>query len=167
MNSAPSPEIRTVPSPILRTASMRVESTWTARKDAADLAREMLRILHSSPRPGVGLAAQQVGRLLRLFVWNPSGLASDDRAIANPYIIEAFGVDRQLEGCLSVPGITKTKARARVVRLRGYDLFTKEQVEITAHGLEARIFQHEVDHLDGFLFIDKRTAKPSRKKVPV
>ena len=68
--TAPLAEIRLHPSPILRTASMRVENTWTCRKEARELADQMLAVMHASPTPGVGLAAQQVGRLLRVMVWN-------------------------------------------------------------------------------------------------
>ena len=163
--TAPLAEIRLHPSPILRTASMRVENTWTCRKEARELADQMLAVMHASPTPGVGLAAQQVGRLLRVMVWNATGLRSDDHALANAYIIARYGIAREQEACLSLPGVQRVKPRAQTVRIRGYDLFAKESVEITAHGFEARILQHETDHLDGFLFIDRREPKPSRKKV--
>jgi peptide deformylase len=106
--------------------------------------------------PGVGLAANQVGRLERLFVANPS----DDRdpsqllVVVNPELVEAEGEIVSEEGCLSVPEFRDDVRRARRVLLRGLDRHGGP-LEIETEGLLARIFQHEVDHLNGVLFVDR------------
>ena len=151
-------EIRIHPSPILRTASIPVESTWTSRRVARELADSMLDVIDNTTA-AAGLAAQQVGRLLRVFAWNASGLRTDHHALANAFIIDRLGTSREQESCLSLPGVAREKARARVVRIRGYCLFSRQDVELTLHGLEARIVQHAVEHLDGVLFTDRR-ARP-------
>jgi len=94
---------------------------------------------------GIGLAAPQVGISLRLIV-----LADEDgrdvQALLNPAIIE--------EGCLSIPGVFAPVARAAWVKVEARDV-DGQPVAITARGLRARVLQHEIDHLDGVLFIDR------------
>jgi peptide deformylase len=106
--------------------------------------------------PGVGLAAPQVGvseRLIVLDVRNREG-TSGLITLINPEIIEEEGRVVEEEGCLSLPGITENVARAERVLVRGHNLDEREQ-EIEAEGLLAVALQHEIDHLDGILFIDR------------
>jgi peptide deformylase len=102
--------------------------------------------------PGVGLAAPQVGLSLRLFVFDDG--EETKGAMANPVIIEATGEQSEDEGCLSIPGLYHSTPRAMHVRIRGVDL-RGEPLELEGEDLLARIFQHETDHLNGMLFIDR------------
>jgi peptide deformylase len=103
---------------------------------------------------GVGLAATQIGVPLRLFVACPTGEAADRRAYVNPRIASYEGAAQTEEGCLSVPGIsTKIKRHAKVV-LEAMDLEGRP-LRVEGEGLLARIFQHETDHLDGRLLLDR------------
>ena len=105
---------------------------------------------------GIGLAAPQVGISLRLMVVGHEKTAGA-RAIVNPVIAEQGGEVTAEEGCLSLPGIFAPVARAEWVRLDGQDL-EGQPLSIKARGLTARVFQHEMDHLDGVLFIDRLDA---------
>jgi peptide deformylase len=106
--------------------------------------------------PGVGLAAPQVGVPLRLFVVDVSvgrdlkGLIT----VLNPTIVERDGVQLEEEGCLSIPGFNATVLRPTRVVVKGLDRHGTEQ-QIEGTGLLARAFQHEIDHLDGTLFVDR------------
>ena len=105
--------------------------------------------------PGVGLAAPQVGVALRLFVVDISvgRNAGDLMVFINPEFLEREGMQLEEEGCLSVPGFTATVARPARAVLRGQDRTGGERV-VEGTGLLARAFQHEMDHLDGRLFVD-------------
>jgi len=106
--------------------------------------------------PGVGLAATQVGVALRIFVADisvgrsPTGLVT----FINPEFVERDGMQLEDEGCLSVPGFNATLARPSRVVLKGLDREGVEHV-VEATGLLARCFQHEMDHLDGTVFVDR------------
>ena len=106
--------------------------------------------------PGVGLAAPQVGIALRVFVADPSSgrSTSDLRVLVNPEIVEQEGDQREEEGCLSLPGFTARVARSAQVVLKGLDR-EGSPVQLDGEGLQARVFQHELDHLDGSLFVDR------------
>ncbi|MBO8167843.1 MAG: peptide deformylase [Thermoanaerobacteraceae bacterium] len=102
---------------------------------------------------GVGLAAPQIGISKRVIVVDcGEGLIE----LINPEIVEAEGSETDVEGCLSIPGVQGMVPRAAKVKVRGLDRNGKK-VELTATGLLARALQHEIDHLDGILFIDKVT----------
>jgi peptide deformylase len=101
---------------------------------------------------GLGLAAPQVGVQKRLFTYALSG--DEPATIVNPEIVEAAGEWTYNEGCLSVPGLQFEIVRPRLVTLRGLDLDGHEVV-IEADELLARLFQHEIDHLDGVLLFDR------------
>jgi peptide deformylase len=107
---------------------------------------------------GVGLAAPQVGVAQRVIVVDPRDDSVQPFALINPEIV-AFSedVDRGEEGCLSIPGLKEIVERPYAVRIRGLDR-DGAPVEFEADGLLARILQHEVDHLDGILFIDRVSA---------
>jgi peptide deformylase len=111
--------------------------------------------------PGVGLAAPQVGLSIRFFVFD-SG-AGDLGAIANPVLSEGSGEQEAEEGCLSVPGLYFPTTRFAAIRLDGQDLAGNP---VTLHGEEllARIFQHETDHTDGLLYLD-RLDRYERKRA--
>jgi peptide deformylase len=102
---------------------------------------------------GIGLAASQVGILLRLMVIGDEG-GGPARALVNPVITASGGQVTAEEGCLSIPGIFAPVTRAAWVRLAAHDL-DGQAVSLEARGLQARVFQHEMDHLDGILFIDR------------
>jgi peptide deformylase len=105
---------------------------------------------------GIGLAAPQVGISLRLMVvGDEKGRGA--RALVNPVIAEQGGEVTAEEGCLSLPGIFADVTRAEWVRLEAHDL-EGNPVSVKARGLTARVFQHEMDHLDGVLFIDRLDA---------
>lgn len=106
---------------------------------------------------GVGLAAPQLGLNYRLLVMNHMGdrrSAQHEIVAINPVILEKSGVSNEKEGCLSFPGVRHKIRRANFVRVMAWDLEGK-QFEMACSGLQARIWQHEIDHLDGVLFIDK------------
>jgi peptide deformylase len=110
---------------------------------------------------GVGLAATQLGVLRRLLVFQ-AGPDSEPTALVNPEI-EWFSDEEILaeEGCLSLPGISVDVDRALHVRVSGFDA-EGERIVIEASGLEARVLQHEIDHLDGVLILD-RTPREQRR----
>ncbi len=106
--------------------------------------------------PGVGLAAPQIGKSLRVIVVDPTGEEAKQLIVlVNPEIVSAEGEVIGEEGCLSVPGIRANVKRWAKVRVKGYDPIKEKTVEIEADGLLARIFQHEIDHLDGMVFLDR------------
>lgn len=115
---------------------------------------DMIQTMYAAP--GVGLAATQVGVGLRVFVAdisvgrNPSDLLT----FVNPEIVERDGMQLEEEGCLSVPGFNATVARPQRVVLKGLDRAGREQT-VEGTGLLARCFQHEMDHLDGTVFVDR------------
>lgn len=102
---------------------------------------------------GVGLAAPQVGISKRVIVVN---VGDQLYAIANPEIVEHSGIQDGPEGCLSCPGMAGQVRRAQRIRLEGFDR-NGDRISIDAEGYLARAFQHEIDHLNGVLFIDKAT----------
>jgi peptide deformylase len=140
--------VRKYGDPVLRRRAKTVESvTPEVRRIIADMVDTMY------DEVGLGLAAPQVGISLRLMV-----VGDDDgreaRALINPVIAEQGGEVLAEEGCLSIPGVFAPVRRAEWVRLDAQDS-DGAPVSITARGLRARVFQHEMDHLDGVLFIDR------------
>jgi peptide deformylase len=147
----PVAKIRTYPDPILQVKAAEIENIDGR---VVDLAEDMAETMYAAP--GVGLAAPQVGvseRLIVVDVRNTEGTKGLITLI-NPEIIEAEGRVVEEEGCLSLPGITENVSRAERVVVRGHDLNEQEQ-EIEAAGLLAVALQHEIDHLEGILFIDR------------
>ena len=122
----------------------------------AALTRRMFELMYQAK--GVGLAGTQVGLSLRLFVANPNGAPGEGEAVyVNPRILSMDGSAVGEEGCLSVPGIQVKIKRATRVTIRAQDLSGKE-FEQTGEGLLARIFQHETDHLDGTLVVNRMSV---------
>ncbi len=123
---------------------------------------DMIETMHAAP--GVGLAAPQVGVSKRLFVYD---IGDGPVAIINPEIVESSGVFRYEEGCLSVPGYYWEIERPDRVLLRGVSR-SGEELEIEGSELLGRVFQHELDHLDGVLLIerlDPDERKAARKRL--
>lgn len=111
---------------------------------------------------GVGLAANQVGVPKRIFVFNPSSEEWRADALINPVILKRRGSEKMEEGCLSLPGVTAEVSRCKYVLVEGLDVDGRH-VRFEARDLLARIIQHEIDHLDGKLFIDK--VNPIRRMM--
>ncbi len=103
--------------------------------------------------PGIGLAATQVDRHIRLLVMDVSEGRNQPRCLINPEILEADGEEESDEGCLSVPGFYEKVRRAEHIRVRAYNE-KGEVAEFEADGIEAVCIQHEMDHLEGKLFVD-------------
>ncbi|MEM6505255.1 MAG: peptide deformylase [Planctomycetota bacterium] len=117
------------------------------------VAAKMIELMHRAP--GVGLAAPQVGLPWRMFVANPTGEEGDNRVYINPELSSAGGGNAARdEGCLSLPNITVEVSRPAEITIRATNL-GGEAFEESADDLLARIWQHETDHLDGVLIIDK------------
>lgn len=139
--------IKIMGSPILRARAGEVgEPTDDDRRLIADMLDTM------RDAPGVGLAAPQVGVSRRIFVWE---LEEEHGAVIDPVIVERSDnlVDGE-EGCLSIPGLLYEVPRADRVVVEGKDQ-NGEALRVEATDFKARIFQHEIDHLDGVLFIDR------------
>jgi len=121
-------------------------------EELSRLAERMFEVMLSGG--GVGLAAPQVGLTVRLFVASPTADPEDRRVYVNSRIISAEGWQEDEEGCLSAPGVIGKVKRRQVVVLEAQDL-TGEHFQEAGEGLLARIFQHESDHLDGRLILDR------------
>lgn len=121
------------------------------------LAQDMLETMYAAP--GVGLAAPQIGINLRLIVIDVTGGQEKGHQIilANPEIVNREGAQRAEEGCLSIPGFTAMVERPYRVQVIGQDLGGK-QMEMEGEELLARVFCHEIDHVDGVLYIDRISA---------
>ena len=123
-------------------------------RDIDRLIDDMVETMYAAP--GVGLAAPQVGVPLRIFVIDLS-VGRDPSALIvmiNPEFVERDGMQLEEEGCLSVPGFNATVVRPSRATVKGLDRAGKEQ-QREGVGLLARAFQHEIDHLDGTLFVDR------------
>jgi peptide deformylase len=149
--------IRTLGDPVLREPSRNVE---TFDELMHRLYEDMLETMYHAP--GVGLAAPQIGLSLRFFVYDTEK-GNGASALANPVLSGAEGEVVEEEGCLSIPGLWYPTARAERVRIEGLDL-EGDPVGLEAEGLLARVFQHETDHLNGMLFID-RLSEEDRKQA--
>jgi peptide deformylase len=147
-------DLRTFGDPVLKTRAAPVE---TFDESLSRLAEEMLATMRE--REGVGLAANQVGRLKRILV---AAVEDHEYVIVNPTIEEtARSTEKDLEGCLSIPGIQVEVERPTAVTVSGQDA-SGAPLHLEASELLARVLQHEVDHLDGVLILD-RTDRQSRK----
>jgi peptide deformylase len=122
--------------------------------DVQQLIEDMIQTMYAAP--GIGLAAPQVGSPLRIFVADISvgRNQADLFAFINPDFLERDGMQLEEEGCLSVPGFNATVARPSRAVIKALDRTGQEQV-VEATGLLARCFQHEMDHLEGTLFVDR------------
>ena len=151
-------QIRKFGDPVLRARAREIDTFDDALRE--EVAR-MSRLMHESI--GIGLAATQVGTLNRVLVYRVQP-ESAVNALINP-VIEWRGKETEVmeEGCLSLPGVVVDVERPVHVRVSARDE-DGEPIEIEASGLEARVIQHEVDHLDGVLILD-RTTRDQRKEA--
>lgn len=145
-------KILVYPNPILRKKSVPVEKI---DKETEKLLDDMAETMYDAP--GVGLAAPQIGVNLRVIVVDVSPKDENSPGLIeliNPEIISSESEQWGEEGCLSIPGFVSEVKRKAKVSVRGLNR-KGETVEIEAEELLARAFQHEIDHLDGILFIDR------------
>lgn len=160
-------EVLQFPDPRLKLKSTPVTVVDDALRP---LAAEMIQVMYDEP--GIGLAAPQVGHAIRLVVmdtvWNEEGAEREPAVIINPQILTREGQIEWEEGCLSVPDFTAEVERSEHVVVR-YTNLEREEITEDVTGLRAVCFQHEIDHLDGILFIDrisrlKRSLYVKRRK---
>jgi peptide deformylase len=153
--------------PVLRQRAKDVEPGT----DLSQLIEDMYETMHAAQ--GIGLAAPQIGRSIRLFVVDGTGLEKDDdeaeegmedlkKAFINPVMLEELGTPWDFEeGCLSIPNIREKISRKETIRIRYYDENWQLKEE-EYDGMQARIIQHEYDHIEGKLFIDYLTSLKKR-----
>jgi peptide deformylase len=140
----PDPRLRTVAKPV-------VDFDENLRQLVSDMFETMYEA------PGIGLAATQVDHHIRLLVMDVSDGRNNPRCLINPRIIAADGDEEMDEGCLSVPGYYEKVRRAEHIRVRAQD-DNGTSYEFKAEGLEGVCIQHEMDHLEGKLFVDYLSA---------
>ena len=154
-------QIRQYPDPVLR---MRAKPVETFDADLRRLVERMAALMVDAV--GVGLAATQVGILQRLFVFSP-GAEQEPAAVVNP-VVTVVGNEHATEdeGCLSLQGVLAPVERAVSVRLEGKGVDGKD-VSYELEGYPARTAQHELDHLDGVLIIDRTTPEARREAMAI
>jgi peptide deformylase len=154
-------QIRQYPDPVLR---MRANDVDEFDGDLRQLAERMTALMHEAL--GVGLAANQVGVLQRMFVFQPTA-EDEPRAMVNPEIVERSDeTEPDDEGCLSMQGVLVPVARNLQVTIEARDL-DGEEIRLELEGMAARVVQHELDHLDGTLIIDRTTPDGRREALAV
>ncbi|MCB0997916.1 MAG: peptide deformylase [Acidimicrobiales bacterium] len=147
-------QIRTFGDPVLKTQAAQVTDI---DGKIARLVDDMFDTLYTS-ESGIGLAAPQIGVQKQIFVWD---MDDQPMVIFNPEIVEARGEWVYDEGCLSIPGLYVEMMRPNEVLMRGVDL-DGNTIEIEASELAGRLFQHEIDHLNGVLMFDR--MQPEQRK---
>jgi len=150
-------KIITTENPILRRKAKKVHHFDPSLQKLVD---DMFETMHAAG--GVGLAAPQIAQSIRVFVAEYEG---SKVVLFNPEIIKAEGEELGVEGCLSIPGyVGENIRRATKVVVKGQDTRGKT-VRVTAEGWFARILQHEIDHLDGILFLDRLDSPEDLREV--
>lgn len=151
--------IRVLGDPALRQTSREVPAPYEAQTGIVESMKATMRAAG-----GVGLAAPQIGLLRRILVYEGRGGMA---VLINPTLVEAGdGGHLDEEACLSLPGVVLPVARWGRIRVRGYDL-TGAEVDIVAQGPEARVLQHELDHLAGLLIVDRVERHLRRRALGV
>ena len=150
-------EVRYLGDPVLREMCREVE---TIDDDIRALVDDLLETMYAED--GIGLAAPQIGVPLRVFVYDVREDEIAPGVLVNPRIVEATGKQKEIEGCLSIPGLDEVVERSGQVVVEGLDR-DGEPVRIEATGLLSRCLQHENDHLDGVLFIDR--VSPLKRRM--
>lgn len=145
--------IRTYGDPVLTAVAATIENI---DGKLVSLAEDMFHVMYEAP--GIGLAGPQIGVQKQIFVWD---LDDDPQVILNPTIVESSGEWVYDEGCLSIPGLFVEMLRPKLVLVRGVTL-DGDEIEFEADELLGRLFQHEIDHLQGVLMFD-RMAPEQRK----
>ncbi len=151
-------EIRLIGDPVLR---KRASEVTDVNGKVAQLAEDMLTTMYEAP--GLGLAAPQVGVQKRIFVYD---VGEGPQVVINPEVRESSGEWAYDEGCLSIPDLTFELIRPKEIHLVGYDLQGNE-LSVEADELLARCFQHELDHLDGVLFIERLSVEDRKAAMKV
>jgi peptide deformylase len=155
------------PHPALRAPNAEVTKEDIESGEIAKVAKEMLMVMYAAN--GVGLAAPQVGVNKRLMVYNPTGDSKkwlDETILINPKIVEfGEGKDVEIEGCLSFPKMNGDVERSKVIKVEAMSIKGKKMKK-KFRGWEARIFQHEYDHLDGKVYIDRLTEEVREEVQP-
>lgn len=151
-------DVLTIPDPRLKQVSEPVQQFDKALRD---FVRDLEQTMRSSPG-GVGIAAPQVAHFKRIVIVDVSSKPKINHhgrlVLINPEIVHWSGMDKGREGCMSVPHYTGNVIRAKSIKLTAYDEFgTLHHYE--CQGYEARAIQHEVDHLDGILFLDRLVSR--------
>jgi len=150
-------EIRLFGDPVLRAESASVESF---DDDLGRLVDDLLETMYDAD--GIGLAAPQIGVPARVFVYDVRDPELEAGVLVNPVIVDRAGSVREEEGCLSLPGLAEIVERAEHISVRGVDR-RGNPVAFDAEGLLSRCIQHENDHLDGVLFLDR--VSPIKRKM--
>jgi peptide deformylase len=154
-------QIRQYPDPVLRLRSHEIEQF---DDDLVQLVGRMTRLMQQAK--GVGLAANQVGVLRRVFIFQAQE-DEEPQALVNPAIVDRSDeTEPEDEGCLSLQGVLIPVERAVRIRLEAHDEHG-EPVELELEGLPARVAQHELDHLDGVLIVDRTTPEGRREALSV
>lgn len=160
--------IVTYPHPSLRAENAEIKNEELKDGSIAQLAKEMFMYMYEAE--GVGLAAPQVGVNKRLMVYNQSGDKRkwlDEIVMVNPRIVEySEAKDTDMEGCLSFPDMGGDVERSKWIKVEAQNLKGKK-IKRKFTGWEARIFQHEYDHLDGIVYIDHLSEKDLKEAKPV
>ncbi len=145
-------DINVYPAPILKEVAAKITRI---DDEIRQLAEDMLETMYQAP--GVGLAAPQIGRSIALIVADPATgdeAPPDPMILVNPEIISGSGQTAMVEGCLSVPDYTAEVSRYQKIVVRALNL-DEEEIEMTLEDFPATVVQHEIDHLNGTLFIDR------------
>ena len=150
--------IRVFGDPVLEQVAARIDNVDGT---LISLAEDMFRAMYEAP--GLGLAAPQIGIQRQIFVWD---IDDNPQGIINPTIVESSGEWVYDEGCLSIPGMYVEMLRPRRVLVRGISL-DGDEVEFEADELLARLFQHEIDHLNGVLMFDRMTPDQRTEALKV
>ncbi len=116
------------------------------------LFRDMIDTMYEGD--GVGLAAPQVGVSKQIIVISPNAKRGEERILINPQVLDSSGSELGVEGCLSLPGVSGDVLRATTIKLHALDEQGRE-INETFYGFAARVIQHEIDHLNGILLIDR------------
>jgi peptide deformylase len=155
-------QIRQYPDPVLRMRANEIESF---DDDLLRLVERMKELMKDAN--GVGLAGTQVGTLQRVFVFQPEGEDEASRAVVNPTLTKTSEVKlSDTEGCLSMQGVTIPVERPAKVTIEGKDE-NGEDVKLELEERDARVVQHELDHLDGILILDRTTADARREALGI
>ena len=150
-------QIRTYGDPVLKSTAAAVEEV---NGKVVRLVDNMFETLYTSGN-GIALAAPQIGVQKQIFVWD---LGEDPLVVLNPEIVESAGEWVYDEGCLSIPGLYVEIVRPKTVLVKGVDL-DGNPIEREADEVEARMFQHELDHLNGVLMFDRMSKEQRRQAM--
>jgi peptide deformylase len=155
-------QIRQYPDPVLRMRANEIESFDDDLRRLVERMKELMKEAN-----GVGLAGTQVGTLRRVFVFQPEGEDEVPRALVNPALTKTSEVKlSDTEGCLSMQGVTIPVERPAKVTIEGKDE-NGEDVKFDLEERDARVVQHELDHLDGILILDRTTAEARREALGI